>query len=143
MAAQNKTFKRLNFFEGFITTPEDWNEGDLYHVEKHRLHNRAFHGVGVVPGQLKDFAVTPRGKGEMAVEVLPGYAIDGQGNDIIMWETEIKQFVKSDYKLPQTVYLVAKYVEELTDFVAYKENLNYISYERDGQSRLVDHGAQS
>jgi len=132
------SYKRLNFFEGFVTTPEDWNEGDNYHVEKHRLHNRSFHGLGVVTGQFKDFYVSARGKGELAVEVHPGYAIDGSGNDVILWETEIKQFVKSDYKLPQTVYLVAKYVEELTDFVAYKENLNYKGHTRRSELVKVD-----
>ena len=131
-------FKRLNFFEGFVTTPEDWNEGDAYHVEKHRLHNRAFHGIGVVPGQLKAFHVSARGRGELAVEVHPGYAIDGEGNDMILWETEIKQFTKSDYKLPQTVYLVVKYLEELTDFVAYKENLNYKGHTRRTEICKVD-----
>jgi hypothetical protein len=131
-------YKRLNFFTGFVTTPDDWNSGERYHVEKHRLHNRAFHGFGVVPGQLKDFRVLARGKGELAVEVQPGYAIDGRGNDIILWDTEIKTFVKSDYKLPQTVYLVAKYVEELTDFVAYKENLNYKGHTRVTELSKVD-----
>ncbi|MBN1946180.1 MAG: hypothetical protein JW797_10925 [Bradymonadales bacterium] len=138
MLELKKGFKRLNFFEGFVTTPDDWNQGDLYHVNKHRLHNRSFHGVGIVPGQLRDFKVTSRGKGEMAVEIHPGYCVDGRGNDIILWETEIRQFVKSDYKLPQTVYLVAKYVEELSDFVAYKENLNYKGHTRVSEVCKVD-----
>jgi hypothetical protein len=131
-------FKRLNFFDGFVTTPDDWNEGERYHVEKHKLHNRAFHGVGVVPGQLRDFHVAARGKGELAVEISTGYAIDGRGNDIILLEPEIRNFVKSDYKLPQTVFLVAKYLEELTDFVAYKENLNYKGHTRVSEMAKVD-----
>ncbi len=32
----DRGFKRLNFFEGFVTTPDDWNDGEKFHVEKHR-----------------------------------------------------------------------------------------------------------
>ena len=42
MAAEKKEivkgFKRINFFKGFLTTEKDWNEAELYHVEKRRLH---------------------------------------------------------------------------------------------------------
>ena len=31
-------FKRLNFFKGFFTTAEDWEQGQHYHVEKRKLH---------------------------------------------------------------------------------------------------------
>ncbi|MBH24613.1 MAG: hypothetical protein CMH57_09210 [Myxococcales bacterium] len=130
MANEDKAFKRINFFKGFVTTEEDWNEAERYHVEKRKLHNRAFHGVGVVPGWKDEFKVVARGKGELSVEVSPGYAIDGQGHDIILWKPSILQLNKGDYKLPQTIYLVVRFVEEHTDFIAYKQNLDYKGHRR-------------
>ena len=32
--AEQANFKRINFFEGFITTDEDWNAAEAYHVER-------------------------------------------------------------------------------------------------------------
>lgn len=125
-----KSFKRLNFFRGFRTTEKDWNEGESYHVEKHRLHNRMFHGPGLVPHALGGLHVSGRGRGELAVEVQSGYAIDGAGNDIFLWEPEIKQLNPGDFKLPTTVYLVVRYLEEFTDFISYKENLDFKGHRR-------------
>ena len=47
--AEQANFKRINFFEGFFTTDEDWNAAEGYHLEKRRLHNRVLHAPGVVP----------------------------------------------------------------------------------------------
>ncbi|MEL6178187.1 MAG: hypothetical protein AAFS10_04495 [Myxococcota bacterium] len=130
MANEDKAFKRINFFKGFVTTEEDWNEAERYHVEKRKLHNRAFHGAGVIPGWKEEFKVNARGKGELSVEVSPGYAIDGQGHDIILWKPTILPINKGDYKLPQTIYLVVRFLEEHTDFIAYKQNLDYKGHRR-------------
>ncbi len=126
----SKAFKRINFFRGFLTTEEDWNSATAYHVEKHRMHNRMLHGFGVVPGFLGELRVQARGKGELAVEILPGLAVDGDGNEIFVPDPEIKAVNPLDYKLPQTIYVVAKYYEEMTDFIAYKENLEYKGHRR-------------
>jgi len=126
----NDIFKRINFFKGFVTNEEDWNEAERYHVEKRKLHNKAFHGVGVVTGWGEEFRVAARGKGDLSVEVFPGYAIDGSGNDIILWKHAILPINKGDYKLPQTIYLVVRFVEEFTDFIAYKQNLEYKGHRR-------------
>lgn len=130
MASDEKVFKRINFFKGFVTTEDDWNEAERYHVEKHKLHNRAFHGVGVVRGWGEEFRIAARGKGELSVEVFPGYAIDGQGNDVVLWKPQILPINKGDYKLPQTIYLVIRFVEEYTDFIAYKQNLDFQGHRR-------------
>ena len=136
--AEDQGFKRINFFKGFVTTTKDWNDAERYHVEKHKLHNRCFHGAGVVPGYRQELKIRARGRADMSVEVAPGYAIDGQGNDIILYETEIKAINKADFKLPLTVYFVVKYVEEFTDFISYKENLDFKGHRRIQEKAVIE-----
>ena len=136
--SEDQGFKRINFFKGFVTTTKDWNDAELYHVEKHKLHNRCFHGAGVVPGYRQELAVHARGRADMSIEIAPGYALDGQGNDMLLYETEIKTINKSDFKLPLTVYVVLKYVEEFTDFIAYKENLDFKGHRRIQEKAVVE-----
>jgi len=133
-----RNYRRLNFFRGFRTTDKDWNDGERYHVEKRRLHNRMMHGPGIVPHALGGLRVTGRPQGQLAVEIGSGYAVDGQGNDLFLWEPEIKKFEPSDFKLPATVYLVARYIEEFTDFISYKENLDHKGHRRVAESVKVE-----
>ena len=42
--------------------------------------------------------------GDLSIEVQPGCAIDGSGNELILWDTVIKQVRTDGLKLPQTVY---------------------------------------
>jgi hypothetical protein len=130
MAEKELGYKRINFFKGFLTTEKDWNDSENYHVAKRKLHNQMLHAPGVVPGYGGELLVQARERAELSVEVSPGYAIDGSGSDIFLWETQIKSINPADYKLPQTIYLVLKYVEELSDFIAYKENLEYKGHRR-------------
>ena len=134
----DRNYKRLNFFRGFRTTEKDWNEGERYHVEKHKLHNKMMHGPGVVPHALGGLRVSGRGRGELAVEVQSGYAVDAQGNDVFLWEPEIRQLNPADFKLPAMVYLVARYIEEFTDFISYKENLDFKGHRRVAESTKVE-----
>ena len=131
-------FKRINFFRGFLTTEDDWNDAERYHVEKRKLHNRLFHGPGIVPGFLGELRVQARGKGDLSMEVSPGYATDGNGSDIVLWETQIKTINPLDYKLPQAIYLVLKYFEDKTDYIAYKENLDYKGHRRVAELAKVE-----
>src|SRR5437660_975081 len=131
-------FKRVNFGEGFLTTEHDWNDAERYRLEKRKLHNRLCHAPGIIPGYSGELKVTARARGDLSFEVQPGYALDGQGNDLIMWETQIKTIVPEEYKLPQTLYIVLRFVEELTDFIAYKENLEYKGHRRVLESCKVE-----
>jgi hypothetical protein len=124
-----KGFKRINFFKGFLTTEKDWNEAEQYHVEKRKLHNRLLHCVrrGLGTGRPACRGARPRrslGRGAA------GYAIDGQGNDLISGDAAIKNINPEEYRLPQTIYIVLRFCEELTDFIAYKENLEYKGHRR-------------
>lgn len=139
MTEKTGEFKRINFFRGFLTTEHDWNAAEAYHVEKRKLHNRMLHGPGIIPGALEGFRVLARGKGEMAIEITPGYAIDGQGNDILLFEPVIRQINVGDFeKLPSHVYVVVKYIEEPTDFISYKQNPEYKGHRRVAERARID-----
>jgi len=138
MADIVKSFKRINFFRGFLATEDDLNEGENYHVMKRALHNRVMHAPGVVPHFLKGMKVCQRGRGDLSVEVLEGYAIDGQGRDLYLKEPVIKTIDPLEFKLPQTVYVVASYVEEPTDFVTYKENPQFKGHKRITEGVRID-----
>jgi hypothetical protein len=138
MSDDIKAFSRLNFFTGFQTTAEDWNQLVAYDQEKHKLHNRIFHAPGVVPGVMGALKVSARGRADMSVEIAPGVATDGQGHDLVLTEPAIKTLTPTDYKLPQTVYLVLKYAEDLTDYVSYKANLEYKGHRRVSEDVKVE-----
>ena len=136
--AKAQGFKRINFFKGFLTTEHDWNDAERYHIDKRRLHNRMLHSPGVVMGYQGDLRVVARARGDLAVEVQPGYAIDGMGNDLMIWDATIRNINLEEFKLPQTIYIVLRYYEELTDFIAYKENLEYKGHRRVLESCRVE-----
>ena len=87
---EQANFKRINFFEGFFTTDEDWNAAEAYHVEKRRLHNRVLHTPGVVPVSGGGLKVQARGRGDLSFEVAPGYGIDGRGNELVLRDPAVK-----------------------------------------------------
>lgn len=45
-----------------------------------------------------------------------------------MFEVEIKLVNFGDYKFPNIVYVVVKYIEEFMDFIVYKENFEFKGY---------------
>lgn len=128
--AEQANFKRINFFEGFFTTDEDWNAAEAYHLEKRRLHNRVLHTPGVVPVSGGGMKVQARGRGDLSFEVSPGFAIDGRGNEIVLRDPAVKVVEADKLKLPQTIYIGIRYFEEPTDFIAYKENPRFKGHRR-------------
>jgi len=135
---QQQGFKRINFFKGFLTTEKDWNDAERYHIDKRRLHNRMLHSAGIVYGYAGDLKVNARARGDLSVEVQPGYAVDGMGNDLMIFDATIRNINLEEFRLPQTVYVVLRYYEELTDFIAYKENLEYKGHRRVLESCRVE-----
>ncbi|MCX5747994.1 MAG: hypothetical protein NT062_36495 [Proteobacteria bacterium] len=138
MSEAQQGFKRINFFKGFLTTEKDWNDAERYHIDKRRLHNRMLHSPGIVYGYAGDLKVAARARGDLSVEVQPGYAIDGMGNDLMIFDAAIRNINLEEFRLPQTVYVVLRYYEELTDFIAYKENLEYKGHRRVLESCRVE-----
>ncbi|MFC1705417.1 hypothetical protein ACFL59_01175 [Planctomycetota bacterium] len=130
-----KGFLRLNHFHGLRLESTDFQVGETYHLEKKKLHNRVFHSYGVVEGYSASgegggLRVLGRRRGDMSVEIAPGYALDGEGNDVFLHETEVKQIDPSKYRLPQDVFIVLKYVDEPTEFTVNAANPKYKGHKR-------------
>jgi hypothetical protein len=130
MATDKKGYLKPNFFEGLIVKEEDLNDILRYTVEKHRLYNQYFHSPGVVGSVMGDLKVLARERGDMSFEIAAGYAIDGQGNDIFLWEPEIRTIDLSEWKLPQTVYVAIEFVDEPMDYIVNKANPQYKGHRR-------------
>lgn len=71
-------FMRNRYFEGKLLTAEDFAQEQRYMNDKRRLHNRYFHGVGVVAG-LEVIRVD-----DYSVSLEAGVAIDGAGREIVV-----------------------------------------------------------
>ncbi|MBP6632575.1 MAG: hypothetical protein KA297_24345 [Kofleriaceae bacterium] len=136
--SEQQGYKRINFFKGFLTTEKDWNDAERYHIDKRMLHNRMLHAPGVVVGHAGELRVVSRARGDLSLEIQPGYAIDGQGHDLVLYDAAIKNINPEEFRLPQTIYVVLRFYEELTDFIAYKENLEYKGHRRVLESCKVE-----
>jgi hypothetical protein len=141
--SQQRVWKRLNFFKGLITSESDWIEEQAYRLEKHRLHNRLCHGPGVVRGFSGELVVTARG--DLSIEIQPGCAIDGEGNELVLPQTAIKHVTipgptpKTDGRPPpEQLYIVLRYVEVPSDFIAYKHNLAIKGHRRMLESAEIE-----
>jgi hypothetical protein len=130
MADEKKGYFRLNHFHGLRLESTDFQVGERYHIEKMKLHNRTFHSHGVVPGFEDELKVVGRRRGDMSLEVLPGYAIDADGHDIFVWDVEVKTVDPGKFRLPATAYVVLKYVDEPTEFVVNPANPKYKGHRR-------------
>jgi hypothetical protein len=79
-AIQNK---RLRPFEGMCLSDIDLRDEQTYFLWKRRLSNQYVHGTGVVAGLKPEVVQTAQGD---CIEITEGYAIDPEGNDIVVPE---------------------------------------------------------
>lgn len=112
--------RRLNFFKGLVTYHTDWSDRESYRRDKQRWHNLRCHGAGVVAGEAGELAVS--GRGDLSVEIQPGCALDATGNELVLRETQVKQVPIEGLELPQTLFVLARFTEAPTDFIAYKHD---------------------
>jgi hypothetical protein len=82
MTTTSDTYVRPRYFAGQLLTEADLRTEQAYRIAKDRLHNRMLHGTGVVCGLQAVCHPECRGW----VTVLPGYAIDPCGNDVVVEE---------------------------------------------------------
>jgi len=102
-------FRRMHYFKGFFTTAEDWQGEQNYHREKLRLHNRGLHTPGVLQGVGGDLRV--RSSGGLTLQVRPGAAIDGDGNEINLSQPRTLTIQPGSTTLPRVFYVVLSYGE--------------------------------
>ena len=103
--------KKVNFFNGLLADADIWNTAHDYHIEKSKFHNKYLHtpGIAYIGNNDKSLMVTAAGTGT-AVNVAPGYAIDGDGNTLYL--PKQNQIVLDNLRIydPQTtVYVYIKY----------------------------------
>jgi hypothetical protein len=122
--------KRLNFFTGFFTTAKDWQDGQDYHLERRKLHNRGLHTPGIMRGEREELRVIPTGG--LNVQVCCGAALDSDGNEIYLEQTRTLT-IDPPETLPQLVYIAIKYYEEPSDHVENVENSQY-----SGDTRIAE-----
>lgn len=111
--------ERVNFFNGLFTEADDWNKAHNYHIEKSKFHNRYLHTPGIAFNGDKDVGlmVTTSSSGT-AINVSPGYAIDGEGNALYLPKRDKPYQIKLDlslFHLPTTLYVSIKHNEEKTN----------------------------
>jgi hypothetical protein len=77
----DEALARPRFFSGQLVAPADLQLEQDYHREKHRRHNRALHGAGIVAGlevSVEAGAGAPAGR----IHITPGYALDPHGEEL-------------------------------------------------------------
>jgi hypothetical protein len=99
--------KRPRYFDGRLLTADDLDDEQSYLLTKHRRHQRALHGSGVVNG----LQVQGTGTGD-SVTIRAGCALDREGREI---------YVNGDLLVtvpagtPSPAHVVVEYAERATD----------------------------
>ncbi|MFI3227517.1 MAG: hypothetical protein R3Y09_08920 [Clostridia bacterium] len=110
-------FERNNYYYGKLLTDRDFIKEQQYFNNKRRLHNRFFHGFGVVAG-LGTLAIDER-----TLSVEDGVAIDFSGREIIVSEPVLYKLSMisgfnqiAEEKKADHVYLCVEYNEDAKNF---------------------------
>jgi len=100
--------RRITFFNGQRLTAEDLTALQNANRDLRWLHNRSLHGWGIGTG----FAVTGE-RGDTAVQIGPGYAIDCLGREIILTDSVIKSVPNISGDGTEVIYfLTAAYQDD-------------------------------
>src|SRR5262245_54173321 len=72
--------KRVRYFAGLVLGPEEFQQDQLYFMERGRLHQRALHGYGTVMGLGVRVRDNASGRPEVLVD--PGLAVTPRGESV-------------------------------------------------------------
>jgi hypothetical protein len=118
-------FTRNHYFTGKLLVERDFNDEQLYYMDKHLLHQQRLHGEGVVCGLQVVQYDNPNCR-DRFVCVMPGLAIDCCGHDILVKHKECiditqfdayKKLAQSPGRLPHTLQICIRYRECPTEEV--------------------------
>jgi hypothetical protein len=101
--------KRNHYFYGRILTSEDFETEQQYFINRLKLHNRYLHGSGVVTGLQVTVSNDVSSPG---VIVSPGYALDSEGNEIIVSVSQRGPLPNNG----EVAYLCIRWAERETDY---------------------------
>lgn len=115
MATEKPTNQRPNYFAGQYLLDDDFRLEQDYHIDRQRWHHHLLHISGIAEG-LK----VNKGEGNLVVNVSEGSAIDSQGRQIILLDSQkvdlIKSYSSSNASIPDGTYtLYIGYSEQKTD----------------------------
>jgi len=120
-------FERPRFFGGQLLTDQDLAAAQQYVIEKNKLHNRYLVGTGVVCGLM--VKCDPCCDGSVVVET--GYAIDCEGNDIVLCQEasfDVLGYLKKQKKQDDLPYCGHTYNKRVQVVEEEKEYLLVLSY---------------
>ena len=107
---ETRDLERRTFFAGERLTDVDLNDQEAFHRELRWLHNRSLHQPGIGNG----YAVAGA-KGDRAVTIGPGYALDAYGREIVLLQTiteSIPPVAGEPGGLPAFYYLAVSYPDD-------------------------------
>lgn len=107
MSTQSDQIQRLHYFDNQFLKAEDFTTEQEYHLEMRRRHNRGLHTKGVAEG------LQIRKTNEKQITVTAGFAIDENGNEIILLkDLPISLADTTKYPKDSTIYVFAEYKEK-------------------------------
>lgn len=108
------TLKRINYFKGLFLHAQDLQDAEKYRDEKSRLHNLCLHRPGIVYGYQGDLMVRVGQQGK-SILVDQGMAIDHQGRDIYLTESEEIAVLPAGYDSSTILYVTLRRKERFVD----------------------------
>ena len=110
---------QLNVQDDLRINAERWELAHQYHQQRQNVHYQALWQPGIVYGLGVKLIVPPTGidpkfQTKSWVEVQPGFAIDGEGNPVVVGEEKDRTYpitIPPSTKGIQTLYIVVRHVD--------------------------------
>lgn len=80
-------YKKVKYSNGLVLGVDEFEQEQVYLLEKDQLHNRSLHGYGTVCG-LNVTLVEEQSSGSWEVQVSPGIAVDKVGRSVRVTQTQ-------------------------------------------------------